>query len=152
MAEDYEQLCRTWRPWSHVDDPYNLGDALTRGPCAAGQGGKPALLWENAAGDAESYTYAQLDALSNRLALALQGFGIKPGDRVFLRLPNVPEFYIAALAVLKCGAIFIPSSTQLREEEVLYRLNDAGAVAVITTTALVDCVERVRSRCPALRH
>jgi acyl-coenzyme A synthetase/AMP-(fatty) acid ligase len=152
MAGDYERLCQTWRPWKFVDDSVNLGAALTLDQIAQGRGDKPALLWENASGRTCAYTYTQLDVVSRRLGSALRRFGIKSGDRVFLRLPNIPEFYIAALAILKCGGIFIPSSIQLREEEVCYRLQDAEAVAVITTTTLADCVEKVRPRCPALRH
>jgi acyl-coenzyme A synthetase/AMP-(fatty) acid ligase len=151
MAADYEQLCAGWNPWDSIPHSYNLGAALTYGQVTR-HPDKLALLWENAAGRAESLTYLQLQVFSERLGAALRRFGVRSGDRVFLRLPNVPEFYIAALAVLKCGAIFIPSSTQLREEEVRYRLNDAGAVAVITTSSLADCVERVRSQCPTLRH
>jgi acyl-coenzyme A synthetase/AMP-(fatty) acid ligase len=112
----------------------------------------PALWWENAAGEQKAFTYRQLDALTDRLASSLGRIGVGRGDRVFLRLPNVPEFYLAALALAKRGAVFIPSSTQFREQEVGYRLNDSEAVAVITTPRLVEAVERVRGRCPALRH
>src|SRR5207247_7429587 len=65
---------------------------------------------------------------------------------------NVPEFYVAALAVAKLGGVFIPSSTQFREAEVRYRLQDAGAVAVVTTRRLLGAVEAVRADCPDLRH
>src|SRR5207253_4124194 len=119
----------------------NLGVALTAGQVSRGHGSKLALLWENAAGDAATYTYAQLDALSSRLASALQSLGVQRGDRVFLRLPNRPEFYVSALAIAKLGGVFIPSSTQFREAEVRYRLNDSEAVATITTRRLLDVVE-----------
>ena len=66
------------------------------------------------------------------MASSLAGLGVRRGDRVFLRLPNVPEFYIAALAIAKLGGVFIPSSTQFRTGEVEYRLKDSGAVAAIS--------------------
>jgi acetyl-CoA synthetase len=90
--------------------------------------------------------------LSNRFADSLCRLGVRRSDRVFLRLPNRPEFYIAALAVAKLGGVFIPSSTQFREAEVRYRLIDSEAVAAITTPALVDVIDRVRGDCPTLRH
>lgn len=152
MTLDYAQLCRTWDPWSIIPEHYNLGVALTRGQVQAGHGNKPALLWENAAGQTASFTYARLDALTDRLASSLQRLGVQPGSRVFLRLPNRPEFYLAALAVAKLGGVFIPSSTQFRENEVRYRLNDAEAVVAITTSRLLDVIEHVRADCPALRH
>src|SRR5690606_29329455 len=78
--------------------------------------------------------------------------GVQRGDRVLLRLPNLPEFYLASLAAAKLGAIFIPTSTQFREAEIEYRLRDSGAVAVITTTGLAREVEAVWPQSPELQH
>src|SRR5438270_2824396 len=152
MPTDYPQLCRTWDPWRFIPGAYNLGVDLTHGQVLQGRGGKVALAWENAAGQARTFTYAQLDALSNRLASSLAHLGVRQGDGVFLRLPNRPEFYVAALAVAKLGGVFIPTSTQFRESEVRYRLNDSEAVAAVTTRRLLDPLDRVRADCPALRH
>ena len=96
-------------------------------------------------------TYSELDAAS-RLASSLQRLGLKRGDRVFLRLPNIPEFYITALAVAKLGGVFIPSSTQFRASEVKYRLCDSGAVAAITTSGLVPAIDEVAANIPDLKH
>jgi acetyl-CoA synthetase len=141
-----------WDPWSVIPPEYNLGVALTRGQVERGNGNRAALVWENAAGDSRSLTYAQLDALSSRLASSLARLGVRRGDRVFLRLPNVPEFYVAALASAKLGAVFIPSSTQFRPAEVAYRLKDSGAVVAVTTTGLAAAIEQARPTCPALAH
>ena len=74
------------------------------------------------------------------------------GDRVLLRLPNVPEFYIAALGVAKLGGVFIPSSTQFRAAEIEYRLRDSGAVAAVTAAHLAPEVEAARSGAPTFKH
>lgn len=141
-----------WNPWQGIPERYNLGVALTRGQVEQGRGARPALLWENAADETDCYTYARLDESSSRLASSLARLGVQPGDRIFLRLPNRPEFYVAALAIAKLGAIFIPSSTQFRASEVRYRLQDSGAVAAITTAGLGGVIEEVRSECPFLQH
>jgi acetyl-CoA synthetase len=143
---------QSWDPWALIPAEYNLGHDLTAGQVRRGFGDKPALLWENAAGRTASYTYGQLDALSGRFASALARLGVRRGDRVFLRLPNLPAFYVAALGAAKVGAVFIPSSTQFLDAEVRYRLQDAEAVAAVTTPRLLGAVERVRADCPALRH
>jgi acetyl-CoA synthetase len=142
----------TCDPWRLIPPAYNLGVALTADQVRHGNGAKVALLWENATGATQSFTYAQLDALSSRLASSLDRLGVKQGDRVFLRLPNIPEFYITALAIAKVGAVFIPSSTQFREAEVLYRLNDSEAVAAVTTPPLLDTINAVRNSAAALKH
>lgn len=139
-------------PWACIPDRYNLGVALTHGQVARGNGARPALVWENASGRTAAFTYSQLDTLTNRLADSLRRLGVRPGDCVFLQLPNVPEFYVAALAAAKLGAVFIPSSTQFRDAEVRYRLNDSEAVVAVTTPALAEAVDRVRPDCPSLRH
>jgi acyl-coenzyme A synthetase/AMP-(fatty) acid ligase len=152
MANDDSALWSSWDPWSFIPAEYNLGVALTRGQVQQGHGARPALLWENAAGAARALTYRELDALSSRLASALSRLGVGRGDRVFLRLPNIPEFYVAALSIAKLGAVFIPSSTQFRPAEVTYRLQDSSAVAAITATTLAEAIEQARSACTALRH
>ena len=86
-------------PWSSIPLNYNLGLDLTRGQVQRGRGNLLALVWEDAAGQTASFSYQQLDALSNRAASSLARLGVRRGDRVFLRLPNRPEFYVAALAV-----------------------------------------------------
>lgn len=152
MSFEYERIWKSWDPWAGIPHEYNLGVALTAGQVQAGHGDKLALLCENAAGETRTLTYRQLDAVSNRLASSLSRLNVRRGDRVFLRLPNVPEFYIAALAVAKLGGVFIPSSTQFRTTEVAYRLRDSGAVAAITTTGLVEAVEQAAAECAELKH
>jgi acyl-coenzyme A synthetase/AMP-(fatty) acid ligase len=93
-----------------------------------------------------------MDALSSRFASALAGLGVRRGDRVLLRTPNLPEFYLAALGVAKLGGVFIPSSTQFRAAEIEYRLRDAGAVAAVTTTGLAADVEAAAANVPTFSH
>jgi len=152
MDIDYLHLRQSWDPWKFIPKEYNLGVALTQAQVLQGKGDKVALLWENASGESTSLTYSQLAALTDRLASSLARLGVGAGDRIFLRLPNRPEFYIAALAAAKLGAVFIPSSTQFHESEVRYRLNDAEVVAAITTPGLSSVIERVRGECPGLKH
>ncbi|HMF35419.1 MAG TPA: AMP-binding protein [Isosphaeraceae bacterium] len=141
MCFDDSPVRSSWNPWSSIPPEFNLGEALTRGQVEAGRGGKVAILWENAAQASRSLAYSELDAVTSRLASSLARLGVKRGDRVFLRLPNIPEFYVAALAVAKLGGVFVPSSTQFRASEVAYRLKDSGAVAAITTSGLVDVID-----------
>lgn len=148
----YEELWRSTDPWAGIPPRYNLGAALTRGHVEAGRGARRCLAWENSAGEERHYTYAEMDRASSRFASSLVKLGVRRGDRVLLRLPNLPEFYIASLAVAKLGGVFIPSSTQFRESEIEYRLRDSSAVAVVTTTGLAGEVERVWSRAPDLKH
>ncbi|MDZ4782004.1 MAG: acyl-CoA synthetase [Planctomycetia bacterium] len=137
--------------WSTIPRHYNLGVDLTRRHVDFGHGDRTCLIWENSAGANRTLTYGDMDVLSNRCAAMLARLGVKRGDRVLLRLPNLPEFYIAALGVAKLGGVFIPTSTQFRANEIEYRLRDSGAVVAITTDKLVDELDIARSASPDLR-
>jgi acetyl-CoA synthetase len=149
---EYERLCADTDPWRDIPPRYNLGAALTAGNVAAGRGDHVCLYWENSTGQTRRLTYAEMDAASSRFASALASLGVARGDRVLLRLPNLVEFYIAALGVAKLGGVFIPSSTQFRASEIEYRLRDSGAVAVVTTTSLAPEVQIAIPNAPACRH
>lgn len=57
-----------------------------------------------------SLTYKQLDRKVNQFAHALRRMGVKPGDRVMIVLPNVPQMVIAYCAVLKiCADVVLPN-------------------------------------------
>jgi len=148
----HHTLHRRTDPWEPIPERYNLGTALTRGNVEAGRGDRVCLYWENSAGKCRAFTYAEMDDASDRFAAALAALGVKRGDRVLLRLPNLPEFYIAALGVAKLGGVFIPSSTQFKAKEIEYRLSDSAAVAAVTTTGLAGEVEKAWSGAEDMKH
>lgn len=92
---------------------------------------KNALIFEG-----KSFTYKQLNQLANCAANALQGLGIKRGDCVALFLPNIPEFVISYLGILKIGAVAVSINAMLKSDEVRFILNDCAAKIVIATESL----------------
>ncbi|MEH2327777.1 long-chain fatty acid--CoA ligase [Nostoc sp.] len=106
---------------------------------------KIALIFEE-----KSFTYKQLNQLVNRLANSLRGLGIKKGDRVVLFLPNIPEFIISYLGILKIGAVVVSVNVMLKSNEVSYILNDCAAKAIITIESLVENVPE--ADLPELQH
>lgn len=131
---------------------YNLAQDLVDRHVLAGNGDRTALLFEDRAGFTGSWTYRDLAILSNRFARVLRGKGVTRGDRVLFRVPNHPAFYIGALGCAKLGAVFIPTSTLFKAEEVRTRLADSGAVCAVTTRALLPEVEAASGSCPELRE
>ncbi|MGW2183547.1 Pls/PosA family non-ribosomal peptide synthetase [Streptomyces sp. NPDC001732] len=82
-------------------------------------------------------TYADLDALAGRAAQRLRRTGIGPGGRVALLLPRSVDMYVYLLGVCKTGAAFVPIDPAAPPDRVAFILGDAGATAVLTTSALV---------------
>ncbi|MFF1630475.1 AMP-binding protein [Streptomyces sp. NPDC058272] len=83
---------------------------------------RPALRLGDAA-----VSYRALDQGSARMAGVLHDRGVKPGDRVAVMLPNVPEFALAYFGVLRAGGIVVPMNPLLKSREVAYYLGDSGA-------------------------
>src|SRR3954470_8803495 len=65
---------------------------------------KAALVWEGEPGDSRVLTYQMLHHEVCKFANVLKGQGIKPGDRVTIYMPLVPEAAIAMLACARVGA------------------------------------------------
>ncbi len=139
-------------PFAHIPAQYNMGVALTAGNVARGRGDHVCLYWEDSSGRKRRVTYGELDTLTNQLASALVALGVKAGDRVLLRLPNLVEFYVSALAVAKLGGVFIPTSTQFRTDEIAYRLRDSEAVCAITLCDIAEPLVEARAKAPDCKH
>jgi long-chain acyl-CoA synthetase len=98
----------------------NLADILTR---SAGSAPHQAAV---SLGD-RTLTYADLELASSRIAGLLAEKAIRPGDRVGIMLPNVPEFAAIYYGVLRAGGAVVPMNPLLKTREVEYYLADSGA-------------------------
>jgi long-chain acyl-CoA synthetase len=72
-------------------------------------------------------TYEELDERSARVAGLLGARGVRPGDRVGLMLPNIPQFPVLYYGVLRAGAVVVPMNPLLKAREVEFYLGDSGA-------------------------
>lgn len=90
-------------PELHYPAQVNAAVELIQPHLDAGHGDDVAIYFED-----EAITYAELEARTNRLGNVLRDLGVGPGDRVFVRFPNRPEYIVACLAVQKIGAISLP--------------------------------------------
>jgi long-chain acyl-CoA synthetase len=79
-----------------------------------------------------SFSYAEVDELSGRVAASLLDLGLRPGQSVALQLPNLPQFLFAYFGILKAGLVMVPLNPLLRAAEVAYHLADADAALLIT--------------------
>jgi long-chain acyl-CoA synthetase len=81
--------------------------------------------------------YADLDRASTHVARRLAADGIRPGDRVALMVPNVPEFVAAYYGILRAGAIVVPLDVDLKRDELRATLADAGPALLIAWRGLL---------------
>ena len=92
---------------------------------------KVAILWVNDNGERLSITFKMLSMWSNAVANFLIAHGLKRGDTVLLFLRRRWEYWVLMMAMHKLGVIPIPSTNQLKTEDIKYRLNAANVRAVI---------------------
>ena len=62
---------------------------------------------------AEQWTYGQLDEAVRRIAAALLDSGLRPGDRLMIRLPNTSSYALLFFGALAAGIVPLPASSQL---------------------------------------
>ncbi len=75
--------------------------------------------------DGDDWSYAELVALSGRLANLLQAQGVEPGDRVAVQVTKSVQAIALYLATVRAGAVFLPLNTAYTRAEVEYFLEDA---------------------------
>ncbi|MFJ2724136.1 long-chain fatty acid--CoA ligase [Streptomyces collinus] len=112
----------------------NLNDFLTR---AAGTRGDRTAVELGA----QRLTYAELHALAGRTAALLAARGVRPGDRVGLMLPNLPEFPVLYYGILRAGAVVVPMNPLLRQREIAHYVRDCTMTLLL---AHQDAAEEAR--------
>lgn len=90
----------------------------------------------NAAVPDRIWTYSALDQQVRRIGGALLDRGIRPGDRLLIRMDNCPEYALLFFGALAAGILPIPASSQLSGREVDFILNDSGASAIALSSGL----------------
>jgi acyl-coenzyme A synthetase/AMP-(fatty) acid ligase len=132
-----------------IPEFFNFGDVIDQ---FAADPARIALLWEDAEGNRARLTFADIRNQSNQIANVLTGLGIKRGDPVMLVLPRITLWQGAYIGALKIGALVIPCDAGLRERDLIYRANHAGAVVIIAGPGSVEMIADLRTECPSLRH
>jgi amino acid adenylation domain-containing protein len=92
----------------------------------------------------EALTYDALNRRANRLAAELRARGLERGDRAAVCLERTPELIAAILAILKCGAAYVPIDLFYPAERRAFMLRDSGAKLVITSAGLMGAAGAVR--------
>jgi long-chain acyl-CoA synthetase len=85
-------------------------------------------------------TYRELEERSARLARALRSRGSRVGDHIAILMENSPAFLDTAWAAQRSGLYYTAINRHLRVSEVQYVLDDCGAMALVTSSAMADVV------------
>src|SRR5499426_3571753 len=147
-VKDYDTLYRQFR-WQ-VPARYNIGvDVCDR--WAEKESDRLAIIHAQPDGHDDHITYGWLRETSNRLANVLRADGVNRRDRVAILLPQSPEVAAIHVAIYKLGAIALPLAVLFGIDALSYRLQNSGAVALITNARGVERIAEIRKDLPALK-
>ncbi|MDX9715293.1 MAG: AMP-binding protein [Dissulfurispiraceae bacterium] len=149
--QDYENAKKKFR--IEVPENFNFGfDVVDK---HAKDRNRLAMVWTDPAGkEVKKYTFWDFSRYSNKAVNALKKIGIKKGDRVFLMLPRIPEWYGIIVGCHKLGAVVIPSPGLLTPADIEYRLVKSKANVIITNVSNYLKVEEEckKTEFPSLKH
>lgn len=95
---------------------------------------KHALVWCNVEGEEHTFSFADIKKYSNQMANVFRSAGIGHGDRVMLILKRHYEYWFAAVALHKLGAVMIPATHMLTISDLVYRIKAAKIKALVCTS------------------
>ncbi|MBB4363069.1 acetyl-CoA synthetase [Bradyrhizobium sp. CIR18] len=151
-AKTFDEVRNGYR-WN-IPDYYNIGaDICDR--WADKEPGRLAIIDVEPGKSTREYSFADLKAMSNRLANALSARGIgrragEMGDRVGVMLPQRFETAVAHVALAKLACISIPLFTLFGPDALLHRLADSGARAIVTDASGVERIKPLLQQLTAL--
>jgi len=88
-------------------------------------------------------SYGELDAHSAALGAWLQSRGLLPGARVAIMLPNVPQFLVTMVAILRAGYTVVNVNPLYTARELEHQLKDSGAEAIVILENFACTLEEV---------
>jgi acyl-CoA synthetase (AMP-forming)/AMP-acid ligase II len=102
---------------------------------------KTAIIDLGGEGGVREFRYAQLDAMANAVARALQRRGLARGDRVAVLSANRAEYIAACFGIMRAGFVAVPVNFKFPRKLIHFVVQDCGA-------KLVFCDRARRADCP----
>ncbi len=102
--------------------------------------------------DGRTFTYSDMDTLSNRIANGLLAHGIGKGAHVSMLMENCPEFLLLLFGIGKIGAVANPVNAAARGEFLRYFLEFSDASVLVMDLDSLDLFRQVAAGLPAFTH
>ena len=149
VDRNYETASKTFS--LDIPEIFNFGfDILD---VRAQEADKDALLAIDAVtGNKISVTYSELSDVSSQFGKALLSLGLKRGDAACVLIGRKPDWHKVLFGCMKVGVISMPGTNLLTAKDIAYRINEAGAKAVIVSPMHVAKVNQIIDQCPTLKH
>lgn len=126
--QSYTETYATYQPEvpEYYNFAYDLVDTYAEDP------NREMMYWVQDGGGERRLSYSYFRDRSNQVGRALLKLGLQKGDNVFILMPRLSEWWESMLGMMKAGIVGLPGTTQLTPKDILFRLQNARAKAVIT--------------------
>lgn len=125
---------------------FNMADYFLDHNLREGRADKIAVYYRDS-----TYSYRQVQEISNRCGNTLRELGVEIEDRVLIALPDSIEFVAAWFGILKLGAVVTMVNVILPASDYEYYLNYSRARVAIVHESILPKFEEVRAQCPHLK-
>ena len=102
--------------------------------------------------EGKRYTYSEINDRVNQLAHALDGMGVRKGDRIGMLSVNCNQHVEAYFATAKLGGIYVPLNFRSKAEELDYMINRAEIKVLFAGSRYMDLVGSIRAGLPHLQR
>lgn len=99
-----------------------------------------------------SYTYRELNQAVNKFTRALQGIGLRKGDRVAAVCLNSVEYIVAIFGLARGGYVMVPVNPGLNPADMGYILNHSEARALIVDDAFIPVLNKYLDKLPNIKN
>ena len=96
-------------------------------------------------------SYRQLEGMANRFANALIDMGVKPGDKVAMLMPNMPQLVAATYGAWRAGAVVVMNIPLYTDKELGYQFNNSESTFLVTLDLLGPRMIALKPKTP-IRH
>jgi long-chain acyl-CoA synthetase len=96
-------------------------------------------------------SYAEMDRQSRNVAAWLQSAGVKKRDRVALMMPNVLQYPVCLMGVLRAGAVVVNTNPLYTPSELEHQLKDSGADTIVIAENFAHTLEKALPNTPVKR-
>ncbi len=91
----------------------------------------------------KSLTYREIDNYSRQMAAYLQSLGLVKGDKVAVMMPNILQYPIAMIAIVRAGLTLVNVNPLYTSHELEHQLNDSEAKALFIVENFAHTFEKV---------
>ncbi len=109
------------------------------------------MRWIDDSGGDRTISWKEMSDNANRVVNVLRACGVKKGDRVFIQVGRLPEWWETMLACLKMGAVAMPGTVMLTPKDIGYRMELSEPAAVVTEASIAPRFDEVRGKSSSVK-